>query len=63
MSFVMGSPTTMLIVLYLLGTKLSALRRIALMACSILSEVGVDGGCGWVVATLNGGNLTADFFK
>ena len=42
----MGSPTTMLIVLYLLGTQLSALRRIGLMACSILSEVGVDEG--WV---------------
>ena len=52
----------MLIVLYLLGTQLTALRRIVLMACSILSEAGVDEGCGWVVATLNGGNLAADVF-
>ena len=36
----------MLIVFYLLGTQLLALRRIPLMACSILSEVGVDEG--WV---------------
>ena len=40
----MGSPITMLIVFYLLGTQLLALRRIALMACAILSEVGVDEG-------------------
>ena len=44
MSFVMGSPITMLIVFCLFGTQLLALRRIALMACSILSDVGVDEG-------------------
>ena len=42
----MGSPITMLIFFCLFGTQLLALRRIALMACSILTEVGVDEG--WV---------------
>ena len=54
----------MLIVFYLSGTKhkVISIRRIALMACSSLSEVAVDEGFGWVVATLNGGNLAADVF-
>ena len=61
MSFVMGSPISMPIVFYLSGTKhkVISIRRIALMACSSLSEVAVDEGGGGA-ATLNGGNLAAD---